>query len=102
MTKYGDDFISKAEFRYLMIYLREYYIYWAVFNEVDANKDKKVTPKEFQKAAPMLQGYGVTIPDVKELFATVDKDKSGWIDFDQFVHWTLKNKLKFNISQYGY
>jgi len=43
MTKFGDEYVSKAEFPYLIKYIRDYYRYWAVFNEIDKNHDKKVS-----------------------------------------------------------
>lgn len=53
-TKYGDDYVSKAEFKYLMRYLKQYFSCWIVFNEIDTSKDKRITYQEFQKAIPLL------------------------------------------------
>lgn len=43
MTKYGDDYVSKAQFPYLLQYIKNYYIYWAIFNDLDKNHDKKLS-----------------------------------------------------------
>ena len=29
---HGDDYVSRAEFRYLLMYLRQYYEYWVAFD----------------------------------------------------------------------
>ncbi len=42
-SKYGDDYISRAEFRYFLQYLRQYYEYWVAFNRMDANKDNRIS-----------------------------------------------------------
>lgn len=41
-SKYGDDYISRAEFRYFLQYLRQYYEYWVAFNRIDANNDHRI------------------------------------------------------------
>lgn len=68
-TKYGDDYVSKAEFKYLMRYLKQYFSCWIVFNEIDTSKDKRITYQEFQKAIPLLQEYGVKILNAQKAFA---------------------------------
>ena len=97
ITKYGDDFVSKAEFPYLLQYIKNYYIYWAIFNELDKDKDKQLTLEEFNKAKPIFEANKIPIPDVKELFVAIDKDKKGTIDFDEFCYWVLVHRFKFDI-----
>lgn len=46
-NKYGDDYVSKAEFRFLLQYLRDYYCYWSIFNDIDTSKDRRISLKEF-------------------------------------------------------
>ncbi len=62
-SPHGDDYVSRAEFKYLLIYLRQYYEYWTVFNAIDTSKDRRVSPAEFKAAIPTLQKYGVHITD---------------------------------------
>lgn len=40
---YGDDYVSKAEFRYLLIYLREYYEYWENFQFIEVDGDRRIS-----------------------------------------------------------
>ena len=46
-TKYGDDYVSKGEFKYLLRYLKEYSNYWFVFNQIDTSGDRRVSRGEF-------------------------------------------------------
>jgi len=50
----GADYVERSEYRYLLMYLRQYYEYWVAFHLIDADGDKRITFKEFQQAAPML------------------------------------------------
>ena len=34
-SKVGDDFVSKAEFRYLLFYLKQYFEYYIMFSKID-------------------------------------------------------------------
>lgn len=42
-STHGDDYVSKAEFRFLLMFLRQYYEYWVAFDEIDKNDDRKIT-----------------------------------------------------------
>lgn len=53
-NSYGDDYVSRAEFRYLLKYLRQYYEYWVAFDQVDTDDDRRISLEEFKKAAPTM------------------------------------------------
>lgn len=40
---HGDDYVSKAEFRFVLMFLRQYYEYWVAFDEIDKNDDRKIS-----------------------------------------------------------
>lgn len=40
---HGDDYVSKAEFKFLILYLRQYYEYWQAFDVIDSSNDRRVT-----------------------------------------------------------
>ena len=42
-NEYGDDYVSRAEFRYLLQYLRQYYEYWVAFDSVDEDDDRRIS-----------------------------------------------------------
>lgn len=98
-NKYGDDYVSKAEFRFLLQYLRDYYCYWSIFNEIDTSKDRRISLKEFEQAVPLLQSHGITIPNAKKIFSEIDSNHGGYILFDEFCHWILDHHFSFNLTQ---
>lgn len=51
-SAYGDDYIEKSEYRFLLKYLRQYFEYWVAFDLIDLDGDKRITFKEFKLAAP--------------------------------------------------
>lgn len=81
-SKYGDDYVSKAEFKYLIQYLKEYTNYWIVFDEIDTSDDRRISVEEFEKAVPSLQARGLKIPNAKQAFAEIDANGGGKILFD--------------------
>jgi hypothetical protein len=81
-SKYGDDYVSKAEFKFLLIYLRQYYEYWKAFELIDMSKDRRVSEAELKAAAPILAKNGIEIQDPKAVFKEVDTNNGGYILFD--------------------
>ena len=49
-SQYGDDYVERMEFRYFLLYLRQYFMYYQMFDEVDLDDDRRVTINEFRKA----------------------------------------------------
>ena len=97
MTKYGDDRVSKAEFHYLVQYIKNFYIYWAIFNNLDDDHDKKLSLPEFNQAKHIFEANKIPIPDVKELFNSIDKRQGGFIEFYDFCDWVLTNRHTFQV-----
>lgn len=40
---HGDDYVSKAEFKYLLLYLKQYYEYWTAFSAIDTSHDRRIS-----------------------------------------------------------
>ena len=94
-SQYGDDYVSKAEFKYLIQYLREYSNYWFVFNQIDTSKDRRVSMTEFEKAAPILKERGLKVPNAQVIFNKIDTNNGGYILFDEFCHYAIENEMEF-------
>ena len=95
VSKYGDDYVSKAEFKYLLQYLRDYTNYWYIFDQIDTSKDRRVSMQEFEKAVPLLQEKGMNISDPKAIFNKIDTNHGGYILFDEFCHYVIEHHMKF-------
>ena len=89
----SDDYIEKNEFRIFLVYLRQYFEYYVMFDRIDTGDDKKISYDEFQKALPMIEGMGCKITDPAGVFASIDKNGGGQITFDEFSAWAIKAKL---------
>jgi hypothetical protein len=94
---HGDDYVSKAEFKYLLMYLRQYYEYWCAFSAVDTSKDRRVSKDEFKFAMPILAKWGVHVPDPEAAFKEIDTNHGGFILFDEFCNWAIKKH--FDVHQ---
>ena len=92
-TKYSDDYIERNEFRIFLVYLRQYFEYWQMFEGIDANHDRKVTLIEFKQALPKLEKWGVKITDAGITFRDIDTNGGGVILFDEFSHWAIQKAL---------
>ena len=58
-SKYSNDYVEKSEYRWLLLYLRQYYEYWVAFERIDSNHDRRVTHVEFMKAVPIMSQWGI-------------------------------------------
>jgi hypothetical protein len=87
---HGDDYVSKAEFKYLLLYLRQYYEYWSAFSAIDTSKDRRISKKEFNVALPILGKWGIKLTDPDQAFKEIDTNNGGFILFDEFCSWAVK------------
>ncbi|KRX09832.1 hypothetical protein PPERSA_02704 [Pseudocohnilembus persalinus] len=92
-SKYGDDYIERCEFRLLLVYLRQYFEYWVMFQRIDKNFDRRVSLEEFKQAVPEINKWGVTITNPEKSFQQIDKNGGGMILFDEFCQWAIKQSL---------
>jgi Ca2+-binding EF-hand superfamily protein len=92
-TKYSDDYIERNEFRIFLVYLRQYFEYWQMFDRIDTNDDRNVTLSEFKQAVPLLGKWGVKVTEPEKTFKEIDTNGGGVILFDEFSHWAIKKSL---------
>jgi hypothetical protein len=90
---HGDDYVSKAEFRFFLQYLRQYYEYWVAFDRIDTNDDRRVSKDEFEKAVPIMSKWGIKITNPTQSFKEADRDGQGMILFIEFCDWAIKKNL---------
>ena len=89
----GPDYVERAEFRLLFVYLRQYFEIWQMFDEVDSSDDRRVSFDEFKAALPKIEKWGVKIADPAAEFKRIDKNGGGVVLFDEFADWALKKHL---------
>ena len=94
---YGDDYVSRAEFRYLLMYLRQYYEYWVAFDEIDKDDDRRISYEEFCKAKSTMERWGIK-GDSEALFKEADSDGHGMILFKEFVDWATRKGLDLDTD----
>ncbi len=92
-SKHSKDYIEWLEFRILLVYLRQYFEYYVMFCRIDTSDDFKVDLKEFKKAMPTLEKWGVKISDPAAEFKKIDNNNSGSIMFDEFCDYAIKKNL---------
>ena len=81
------------EFRIFLVYLRQYFEYWAMFESIDVSGDKKISMKEFKKALLLMEKWGVKIKGSESEFIPIDTNWSGEITFDEFYSYSIKKSL---------
>ena len=92
-AKQSGDYVEWLEFRYILIYLRQYFEYYVMFCRVDTSDDFKVDLNEFKKAVPTLKKWGVKIADPVAEFKKIDKNGSGNIMFEEFCEYAISKYL---------
>ena len=93
---FSDDYVSKAEFRYLLIYLKLYYHLWIEFDSIDKTGDRRISEAEFVAGQPILAKWGVCNSKVEAIFADLLKKNNaeGHITFTQFCDWAIGEHLR--------
>ena len=92
-SKYGDDYVSKGEFRFLLQYLRQYYELWVAYSRIDTDDDRRVSKLEFNLAIPLLQKWGIDMSNPEKHWKEADRDNGGYILFIEFCDRAIKKNL---------
>ena len=92
-AKQSDDYVEWLEFRYILIYLRQYLEYYAMFCRLDTSDDFKINLDEFKKGIPIMAKWGIKITNPEEEFNKIDKNKGGSIMFDEFSEYAIQKNL---------
>jgi len=96
-AKYGlkkeDNLIEWMEFRIFLVYLRQYFEYWIMFERMDSSGDKQISLDEFVKAIPLMERWGVNIDNPEKEFKSIDINGNGNISFDEFCKYAIQKSL---------
>ena len=88
-----DSLLEWLEFRAFLIYLRQYFEYWVMFEKVDKSGDHKINLDEFKKALPLMEKWGVKIDDPEKEFQKIDTNGEGSVSFEEFCQYAIKKSL---------
>lgn len=93
--QYGEDSLQWNEFRVFMIFLKQYFEYYAIFKELDSDGNFLISLEEFKKSKDTMAKYGVTLEEgeMESEFKNIDTGNSGKVDFDEFCDWAIKKSL---------
>ncbi|KRX07807.1 hypothetical protein PPERSA_07557 [Pseudocohnilembus persalinus] len=92
-SSHGEDYIERCEFRLLLVYLRQYFEFWVMFQRINKDFDRKLSLEEFKNAVPEIEKWGIQIQDPEATFSEIDQNNGGAILFDEFCDWANKKKL---------
>ena len=92
-AKQTGDYVEWLEFRYILIYLRQYLEYYAMFCRLDTSDDFKINLDEFKKGLEKMKTWGINITDPEKEFNSIDQNKSGSIMFEEFAEYAIKKNL---------
>jgi hypothetical protein len=68
----GDDHVEKAEFRLLLVALRQVFEVYLMFNQIDTSDDRRISLEEFTSKLPELRKWGATLEDAEAEFRRID------------------------------
>ena len=93
--KKEDNLIEWMEFRIFLVYLRQYFEYWIMFEKIDNSEDYKINLAEFKKAIPQMKNWGVEINEAnaEKEFKSIDINNEGFISFEEFCSFAIKRSL---------
>ena len=90
-----DNLLEWMEFRIFLVYLRQYFEYWVMFQKVDDSGDHKISLEEFKKAIPLMKNWGVEIKDseAEKEFSNIKVDNEDTISFEEFCDFAIQKSL---------
>ena len=93
-SQLSDDYVELAEFRLLLVYLRQYFELDVAYNRLDTSDDRRLSLPEFRKGVELLSQWGIDIPpdQVQAEFKRIDTNGGGIILFDEFSDWCADHR----------
>ena len=89
------DYVTRREFRLLLVALERYCELWAAFDVIDQSEDRRISFEEFEAALPTLRSWGVTLRrDPRAIFHEIDRNRGQVVLFDEFSGWALRRGLE--------
>lgn len=88
----GQDYISKKEFRMLLVYLVAYLKIWEVFASADDSDDRRLNKQEFAKCFGALKRWAPDL-SVDQCWNAILPQGANLILFTEFAEWAIDKQL---------
>ena len=90
-----DNLLEWMEFRIFLVYLRQYFEYFIMFQKVDSSEDLRISFDEFKKAIPLMKNWGVEIKDneAEKEYNNIKTDNEEDISFEEFCNFAIQKSL---------
>ena len=100
IEKQGDDKVGLAEFRLFLVFMRQFFEYWEMFEQLDRDGDLNIDIEQFKKAAPLLKKWNVDVTDHPEETFKAIANESGKLNYDEFCAYAAAHNrdLKCDID----
>ena len=97
--KYGikkeDNLIEWMEFRIFLVYLRQFFEYWIMFEKIDSSGEHLINFKEFKNSIPLMRNWGLDFKEseVEKEFKSISKNDGVTITFEEFCSYAIIKSL---------
>lgn len=98
----NNDYIEFSEFRYFLIYIKEYIKLWELFDIIDSDNDRRISSDEFIQTLPKLKEneygsiLGITTNEpttAESIFQSIDTNHGGHILFIELAQYLIQKKM---------
>ncbi|XP_054269129.1 uncharacterized protein LOC128990658 [Macrosteles quadrilineatus] len=76
-------------------------VYKRLFNKMDSNKDGNLTKEDLKQGLKDFVNYSASEEELEETMKTLDSDKNGTIDFEEFIGyiaWSRQMRVEESIK----
>ena len=89
----SDNYLQFSEFRIFLVYLRQYFEYWVMFQRIDLSENNTIEYDEFLKAIPTMNKWGVFIDNPEAAFKEIDTNNDNVLSFTEFCDFAISRSL---------
>ena len=94
--KKEDNLIEWMEFRIFLVYLRQFFEYWIMFEKIDSSGEHLINFKEFKNSIPLMRNWGLDLKEseAEKEFKSISKNNGVTITFEEFCSYAITKSLE--------